>query len=516
MRFRWIAVILMSTGTLSMSAFLYFFVARNAPGLVRPAIVALLGVLYGSLYAVCAVRLITILAKAGSGKGRQSSLLQRASLAVSLGLLVYLFLASTVTDYYQPLSLYDEAIAALAAWSSMLILAGLVTVFSRTVGTAAAVRATVVTILLALGTWPLAVALEWINTPQPNVQLASNRHVFIGGEGGYDTYRIPGIVVLPRDSRLADGGRQVRERLVVFAEARRDAALDNGVVDLVAKTSDDGGASWSRQTVICQNLQQGRHGKCGNPTPVFDANSGTLILAFNKSGTGLHGTEQGGDLLPSRAGGQSWGEERLITSDNFVFGPGKGLQKTSAPNAGRLLIPGHVNGEATILYSDDGGAYWLRGEGVAGGDETDLAELPDGRLYMATRHRAPLSRAPEPNGRQFSLSSDAGVNWSPASVDTALPTPVCQASVLAYEGGLLFANPAHHRSRVAMTIRHSPDAGQTWPISIPVYPGPSGYSVLASDGEGDVLLLYENGDMAYSDRISLARIPASILQGDRM
>ena len=144
-----------------------------------------------------------------------------------------------------------------------------------------------------------------------------------------------------------------------------------------------------------------------------------------------------------------------------------------------------------------------------------MAELTDGSLYLATRHRAPISRAPEPNGRQFSISPDGGLSWTAKQVDTSLPTPVCQASVIAAtDGSLLFSNPAHHRSRVRMTLRRSPDGGATWDKGVLVYPGPSGYSVLGQGSDGSVYLLYENGDMAYSDRISLARIGPAAINND--
>ena len=76
-------------------------------------------------------------------------------------------------------------------------------------------------------------------------------------------------------------------------------------------------------------------------------------------------------------------------------------------------------------------------------------------------------------------------------------------------GGLLFSNPANVKARAHMTVRASTDDGQSWGKSLLVYPGPAGFSQLGALSAGDVVLLYERGDMSYSDMISFARIDAS-------
>lgn len=57
--------------------------------------------------------------------------------------------------------------------------------------------------------------------------------VFISGEDGYHTYRIPAII------RAEDGS------LLAFAEGRRGGQGDSGDIDLVLKRSTDGGVTWS-------------------------------------------------------------------------------------------------------------------------------------------------------------------------------------------------------------------------------------------------------------------------------
>ena len=487
-----------AASTLCMLVFLYLFLSRNAPGLTAFPTVATLAGIYGLVYLVAVAHWIV-----EGEKPAARRLLGGVTVIFSSVLLVYVFLESTVLDYYQPLSLYDDVIAALALWWGLLIIVGVVSLLAARPMLPLLARV----FLLALFAWPLAASLWWINSPEPGSKVLAHEHVFVGGQDGYDIYRIPGLVLIPAGSRLANGDVLSSDRLLAFAEARRDGALDSGVIDLVLKTSDDDGQSWSRQAIICQHQINQRRGKCGNPTPVFDTDSGTLVLAYNLSGLEVDNRWHSSHVMSSDDGGLNWGEASFIADDNFVFGPGKGIRKVHPPHQGRLLLPGYTGGTAYLIYSDDHGGSWQRSVGVDGGNETDVAERPDGSLYLATRHNAPIARAPEPNGRLYSTSSDGATNWSDLVIDQQLPTPVCQASVISTSGGsLLFSNPAHHSSRVRMTLRQSRDGGGSWDKGQLVYPGPSGYSVLAQGSDGSIYLLYENGNMAYSERISLARV----------
>lgn len=499
--------LLLVASSLAMLGFLYLFLSRNAPGLsAMPAFIAM-AIIYALVYLFFTARVLVPENHSTNGYPFSGGLV----LVIS-AMLIYVFLDSTVTDYYQPLSLYDEAIAALALWWSLLILAGLISLFAVRVKLPALVGV----FLVALISWPLAASLWWLNNPEVGDKVADHRHIFTGGEDGYDVYRIPGLTLIPSGSILANGETLVADRILAFAEARRDGALDNGAIDLVLKISNDRGVTWNEQTVICRHQVGGLRGKCGNPTPLFDRITGRLSLAYNLSGLEEDTRNHSSHVMVSEDGGLNWGGARELANDNFIFGPGKGMQKLKAPHRDRLLLPGYAGGVAYLMFSDDHGANWQRSAGLARADETDVAERADGSLYMATRHQAPVSRAPEPNGRQFSISVDGGSQWTALQLDERLPTPVCQASVI-YTGGdsLVFSNPAHPRSRARMTIRHSPDGGVTWDNGLLVYPGPSAYSVLARGSDGSVYLLYENGIMAYSERISLARIEPEMFKNTK-
>jgi sialidase-1 len=59
-----------------------------------------------------------------------------------------------------------------------------------------------------------------------------------------------------------------------------------------------------------------------------------------------------------------------------------------------------------------------------------------------------------------------------------------------------------------MTVRASRDGGKSWPVTVPVDPGPSAYSCLAALPDGRIGLLYERGSSA---RISFTVLPREVL-----
>ena len=75
--------------------------------------------------------------------------------------------------------------------------------------------------------------------------LLTNTDVFVSGQSGYHTYRIPAVEAAP------DGS------LIAFAEARKYNAGDPGFgkqeIDLVYKRSTNNGATWSPMAVLEQH-----------------------------------------------------------------------------------------------------------------------------------------------------------------------------------------------------------------------------------------------------------------------
>jgi sialidase-1 len=340
--------------------------------------------------------------------------------------------------------------------------------------------------------------------------------LFVGGEDGYHTFRIPSLLATPKGTLLA------------FAEGRRGGSADAGDIDLVMKRSDDRGATWSPLRVIGDDGAN----TVGNPCPVIDRKTGTIWLFTTRNlGTDrekdiIAGTSQGSRtvwVMTSRDDGVTWSTPIDITSQVkqkdwtwYATGPGIGIQIRS----GRLVIPANhvVDGvhHSHLIYSDDHSRGWKIGASAdAGTNESQVVELSDGRLLLNMRNHPGKSE----NFRLIAISRDGGKTLSSASPDRALIEPPAQASLIRFDAEgqkgqkeqnrpnrqhLLFANPASAK-RERMTVRVSDDDGQTWPVARVIHEGPAAYSSLAVLSDHSIGLLYERGERAPYEKITFSR-----------
>ena len=331
--------------------------------------------------------------------------------------------------------------------------------------------------------------------------------IFLSGEGGYHTYRIPALPVTAKGTMLA------------FCEGRKNSKDDAGDIDLLLRRSFDGGHTWGPvQTVVDDGEKT-----CGNPCPILDRNTGRIVLLMNENGRDetegkiLRGlvTPQTVWVLSSEDDGATWSAPVEISEQVrkpgwrwYATGPCHGIQLKD----GRLVAPcDYAVGpepediHSHVIFSDDGGAHWQLG-GVLDGrtDESTVVELADGSLYINMRSwRGKHCRA-------YAISRDRGVTWSPVADDEALVEPRCQGSVLRFsteaDGGrnrLLFSNPASER-RENMTVRLSYDEGRSWPVAKSLWSGPSAYSDLAVTGNGKIACFFECGEKHPYETITLA------------
>jgi hypothetical protein len=341
--------------------------------------------------------------------------------------------------------------------------------------------------------------------------------VFRSGDDGYDTFRIPSVIVAPDGSVLA------------FAEGRKTGSGDSGNIDLVMKRSRDHGNTWSDLEVIWDDADN----TCGNPCPVVDATTGTIWmlmthnLGSDREGAIVKGLSQGTRTVwvtRSTNNGVNWSKPVEITSqvkpENWTWyatGPGVGIQV----QGGRLVVPCDNKEARTdrhqshVIYSDDHGATWNLGPAVGPDcNECQVAELSDGRLMLNMRSYRGANR------RLISYSNDQGQSWSEPVEDPALVEPVCQASLIRYDatdnfgsGVLLFSNPASTR-RENMTVRYSPDDGKTWTAARRLHAGPAAYSCLTILANHTIGCLYERGEKSAYEKITFARFTTDWVKGE--
>lgn len=330
--------------------------------------------------------------------------------------------------------------------------------------------------------------------------------LFTAGAGGHACYRIPTLITLPSG------------RLIVFCEARTNGAGDCGTIRIVARISDDNGATFSKTIDVADNSVN----TLGNPVPVYDNETKTLFLLVN--GNLIDGDERAimrGEAprtvlyTSSIDDGLTWSPLRDLTSELMLSDWGwyaMGPCHAARLSGGRLLVPcnhsildpaspDHGKYISHTVYSDDHGATWRIGGSVGPNtNECSLTELPDGRVYMNMRsYHGEHCRA-------TSFSGDGGLTWSPVHLEHALPDPVCQGSTLYAPklGRLLFSNVAHPTQRIRVTLRSSADLGQSWSEGVVLHEGPSAYSDIAELADGRIACIFECGSENPYEQIVLA------------
>jgi sialidase-1 len=315
--------------------------------------------------------------------------------------------------------------------------------------------------------------------------------VFISGTEGHKSYRIPAIIGLPKGQLLA------------FAEGRINGSGDFGDINIVLKTSNDNGKTWSSLSTIVDydSLQ------AGNPAPVFDNSDpqfpdGRIFLFYNTGNNHENEVRKGKGLREvwyktSTDGGKTWSEVTNITLQvhrpkqpvrnplynfkedwrSYANTPGHATQIQNGKYKGRIYVAAnHSEGEpqrhaedyfAHGFYSDDHGKTFRLSQtiGIAGGNEATATEISGNSLMLNARNQKGDKKA-----RIVAISKDGGETWQNTYFDENLPDPVCEGSILTLgiKNGkhiLAFSNAAHQTKRDNLTLRISFDEGKTWSIS---------------------------------------------------
>jgi sialidase-1 len=341
-------------------------------------------------------------------------------------------------------------------------------------------------------------------------------NLFEAGKDGYTLYRIPGIVATPPGTLMA------------YCEARKGSGDDWSAIDILMRRSTDGGKTWEQprklvdpgdrvpKNPVALRQKSGKEGDVtvNNPVAIIDRKSGIVHFLYCIEYARCY-------WMHSEDDGKTFSQPIDITGTFEKFqpeyawkvlatGPGHGIQLHN----GRLVVPvwlstgtvghGHRPSSVSVIYSDDHGRTWNRGEIVAADpkplnpSETVVVQLQDGRVLFNIRHEA------EPHRRAISISPNGATGWSPLRYDDQLPEPICMASIIRYseqpaqsKNRILFANPHNpdNRQRKNLTIKLSYDEAKTWPVAKTLEPGVSGYSDLAAGPDGTIYCFYERGSV---------------------
>lgn len=342
--------------------------------------------------------------------------------------------------------------------------------------------------------------------------------VFVSGQEGYHTYRIPSIVLTQKGILLA------------FAEARITKS-DHAQNDLVLKRSHDQGQSWDSIQVI----ESAGTASLNNPQAVV-LQSGRVLLMYQKyppeGGERYVKAGYEGDdicrsyLIYSDNDGQDWSAPEEITRSvkrptyvtSVASGPGIGIQLQNGAYKGRVIMPFNQGPFAHWMvyaaYSDDEGQSWAYGEVAfplveTMANEVQMVERIDGSILLNARSTGTEKY------RKIAISEDGGQNWSGFINDSTLIESHCQGTIIRQSftpSIIAFANPATQEGRTNGTIRLSYDEGKTWPVSRTIYKDSFAYSCLVSLNADSLGLLFEADNYG---RIVFARISLDWLQTDK-
>jgi sialidase-1 len=373
-----------------------------------------------------------------------------------------------------------------------------------------------------------ATALRLIAVPEATPTPAPDRlqtSLFNWGMAGYPVFNNPAIVTTNSGVVLA------------FAEGRA-TSQDVSSYAIVMRRSTDNGATWSAPTQV-YGVAPNSGTVISQPSPIVDKVTGHVFLLFNRgqpnATTGLLELD---DILVTDTSddGLTWSTPVDITSSVTVtaannpgppgafpniawgwavVGPGHGIQLEHGEHAGRLIIGGDHRETADnsgksfshVIYSDDDGATWHLGGGLAGypppfenvdnqndwSNENTLVEQTDGSIYMSVR-----VQKDQQHYRGASVSTDGGITWSPMTHANDLFVYEVEGSLIRLNDHvLLFSSPASTDAfdevRHEMTIWASYDDGDSWVKKKVVFFGYSGYSDMTVVGPDTILLTFTRG-----------------------
>ena len=312
--------------------------------------------------------------------------------------------------------------------------------------------------------------------------------VFVSGKDGYASFRIPSIIQLPN------------KKMIAFAEGRVNGAGDFGHVNIVMKTSIDGGKSWSvLQKIVSFGMLQ-----AGNAAPVVDLldpqyPNGKIYLFYNTGNVNEGQLRQGKGIrevwyICSVDNGENWTAPMNITSQvhfpngvieervyqnkedwrTYANTPGHATQCIEGKYKGRIFIAANhsVGGPKSNFkdyfshgyYTDDHGKSFRLSNSLdlEGSNEATAAFISGDRLILNARNQQGQIKT-----RITAFSNDGGEHFEKAFYENQLPDPICEGAILNIGNRkgqtiLAFVNASDTLYRNNLSIYISKDEGVHW------------------------------------------------------
>ena len=316
---------------------------------------------------------------------------------------------------------------------------------------------------------------------------------FLSNDNSCCICRIPGLITTSQNTLLA------------YYECRKGSASDWAEIDLKIHRSCDHGDSWETVCVI-----SGEGNTLNNP--VMIAQDDKIHFLFCKNYKNLFYSVSYDD-------GRSFSKPLEIPSAfesaNFFYnavavGPGHGIVFQN-----RLIIPvwfaynrenpqAHHPSFLHTLYSEDCGRTWCLGARIPDAEmidpnESALAITPAGDQVMISIR----SESPE-RMRAFAFSKSGIDNWSNPCFMSALLDPVCQGSMITFDGRIFHINCDSNSKRRNLTVKISSNHFKSFQQLLIDEIG--GYSDLAIV-ENDLCILYERGSLGGKGTLCFQRVP---------
>ncbi|MCM1067807.1 MAG: glycoside hydrolase [Muribaculaceae bacterium] len=333
--------------------------------------------------------------------------------------------------------------------------------------------------------------------------------LFSGGDGVSKFYRIPALATL-RDGTL-----------VAVADRRLDSNEDlPGRIDVVCRTSADGGRSWSDAVDVVVNDEGGGY---GDPALGIDSISGDLVCVMTH-GNGLWQSVPGDhayiNVCRSSDGGRTWSKPVDITPGLFsqTEGAAPATAITAFASSGRILTcadgtmwfvlvtrPNMNEIVELACYpcrSTDGGHTWEAMPVAVDtyGDEAKMLELPGGELLMSIRNR-------DKGMRKFARSSDGGRTWTAPEPSGTLHDPAINGDIIALPSGRLIHSLCYSKNRrTNVSLFYSDNLGDTWQRFMEICPSGSAYSALTLLPDNRLGVLTEENSSLGGFRLWYTRI----------